>query len=42
MRMASAAWLMAIVLDEHAATTHERSPPKPKRDAMTSTGVLEK
>ena len=41
-RMASAAWPIAMVLDEQAATTHERSPSKPKSPAMTSTGVLEK
>ena len=33
---------MAIVLDEHAATTQERSPSSPNRAAMTSTGVIEK
>ena len=42
LRTASAAWPMAIVLDEHAATTQERSPSSPNRAAMTSTGVLEK
>ncbi len=41
-RTASAALPIAIVLDAQAATMQERSPSKPKCDAMTSTGVLGK
>ena len=41
-RIASAPWPIAIVLDEHAATTQDRGPSKPNRSAITSTGVLEK
>ena len=40
--IASAARPIAIVLDEQAATTQARGPSKPKRSAMTSTGVLRK
>ncbi len=40
--IASAARPIAIVLDEHAATMHERRPPNPKCDASASTGVLGK
>ncbi|PYR40617.1 MAG: hypothetical protein DMF93_10575 [Acidobacteria bacterium] len=41
-RIASTPRPIAIVLDEHAATTHARGPSKPYAAAMTSTGVLGK
>ena len=41
-RIRSAAWPIAIVLDEHAATTHERAPCRSKCCASTSTGAFEK